>query len=156
MTFHTPGTNTAPPGLLLNLPPAGNGATIDRQFGFYQLDVIAKGYVILEWQNELVLPPKPVPSVEVEFKKHERKWKRDTRYTSSLTERFLHPSYARIIGLGWPAVSLILRSLEREPNDWFYALRAITGADPVSATDIGYMAKMTKAWLNWGQQRGLL
>ena len=91
-----------------------------------------------------------------EFRKHEKKWKRDTQYTSSLSEKYLHPSYARIISLGWPAVPMILASLQREPDDWFYALRAITGVDPVRATHAGIMPKMSETWLNWGRQRGLI
>ena len=90
-----------------------------------------------------------------EFKKHEKKWKRDTQYSSSLTDKYLHSSYARIIGMGKPAVPLILRSLKQQPNDWFYALRAITGANPVRSADAGDMQKMSHAWLAWGRERGL-
>jgi hypothetical protein len=93
--------------------------------------------------------------VTSEFKKHERKWKRETRFTSSPSEKYLHPSYARIIGLGWPAVALILKSLRRQRDDWFYALRAITGSNPVTSTMSGNMVAMTAAWLKWGGQRGI-
>jgi hypothetical protein len=92
----------------------------------------------------------------VEFEKHRRKWRRDTQHLSSPSERYLHPSYARIIGLGWPAASLILRSLRDDADDWFYALRAITGENPVSASMAGDMTKMSKAWLEWGEQQGLI
>jgi hypothetical protein len=91
-----------------------------------------------------------------QFSKHEAKWKKDTQYSSSLSEKFLHDSYARIIGMGWPAVHLVLRSLEGEPDDWFYALRAMTGADPVKASDVGQIDKMANAWLAWGKKRRLI
>jgi hypothetical protein len=90
-----------------------------------------------------------------EFKKHERKWKRETRHLSDPAEKYLHPSYARVIGLGWPAVRLILRSLKREPADWFYALRAITGANPVTTAMAGDVRQMSQAWINWGERRGI-
>jgi hypothetical protein len=69
--------------------------------------------------------------IALEFHKHERKWRRETIHVSSPYDKYLHPSYARIIGLGWPAAKLILESLQRRPADWFYALRAITGENPV-------------------------
>ena len=34
--------------------------------------------------------------------------------------------YQRIIGMGLPVVPLILEELEREPDQWFWALEAIT------------------------------
>lgn len=91
-----------------------------------------------------------------EFEKQEKKWKNETRHISSPTEKYLHPSYARIIGLGQSAVPLILHSLEREADDWFYALRAITGENPVTATMAGDVRRMADAWIVWGRQKGLL
>jgi hypothetical protein len=109
-------------------------------------------------KEEIVLIPPRVDSVWVvsQFKKHELKWKRDTQYVSSLSDKFLHDSYARIIGMGWPAVHLVLRSLAQDPDDWFYALRAMTGVDPVKASDVGNITNMTRAWLNWGKKRKLI
>ncbi len=113
------------------------------------------GRLFLEPQQHIAGASGRALLVPAEFKKHEKKWKRDTRYTSSLMDKYLHQSYARIIGMGQPAVSLILRSLEQQPDDWFYALRAITSANPVHSTHAGDMQKMTRAWLNWGRRRGL-
>lgn len=90
-----------------------------------------------------------------EFEKHARKWSRDTQFTSSLTDKYLHASYARIIGMGRPAAPLILERLKSDPDDWFYALRAITGANPVKIADAGSMKKMSQSWLDWGRERGL-
>jgi hypothetical protein len=77
-----------------------------------------------------------------------------TRHLSSPTDRYLHPSYARIIGLGLAAVPLILEAMKRDPDDWFYALRAITGVNPVTAAMAGNMKKMTEAWIRWGENNG--
>jgi hypothetical protein len=94
--------------------------------------------------------------VEEEFSKHEKKWKRETQFFSSPADIYLHPSYARIIGMGMPAVSLILRGMRDENADWFYALRAITGANPVTAEMAGDIVKMSDAWMRWGERQGLL
>ena len=74
---------------------------------------------------------------------------------SSGTEMLLHPAYQRIIGLGKDAVKLIVAELRREPDHWFWALKAITGEDPVVAADHGKIDRMTAAWLKWAAQRGL-
>jgi hypothetical protein len=115
------------------------------------------GHIYIDAVDQVATKQVALPDlVEAEFGQHEAKWKDDTQYISSLTEKYLHPSYARIIGLGWPAASLILQSLGREPDDWFYALRAITGADPVPSDAAGDMPRMTAAWLDWGKRQGLL
>lgn len=66
----------------------------------------------------------------------------------------MHPAYQRIIGMGDAAVPLILQELERSPDHWFWALNAITGADPVPESRRGVMSEMVKAWLEWGVQHG--
>lgn len=113
------------------------------------------GHVFVESRQYIADESRIKYPVSDEFKKYEKEWKRDTQYSSSLTDKYLHPSYARIIGIGQPAVPLILRSLKQQPNDWFYALRAITGANPVRSADAGDMQKMSQAWLAWGRERGL-
>jgi hypothetical protein len=82
-------------------------------------------------------------------------WRQDVRVTSSLTEMILHPAYQRIIGMGIAAVPFILHELERKPDHWFWALTAITGADPVQPEDRGKLRKMAEAWLRWGREQGL-
>lgn len=82
-------------------------------------------------------------------------WRNDVRLTSSLTDMILHPAYQRIIGMGVAAIPFLLRELERKPDHWFWALTAITGADPVSAEDRGKLRKMADAWLRWGKEQGL-
>lgn len=83
-------------------------------------------------------------------------WRQDVRFTSSLTEMILHPMYQRIIGMGLAAVPFLLRELEQKPDHWFWALTAITGADPVPAEDRGKLRKMAEAWLRWGKEQGLI
>lgn len=111
-------------------------------------------------QQEITITPRRASTrqaaLAAEFKKHEQIWKEETQFFSSPAQIYLHPSYARIIGMGRPAVQLILQSLVREPADWFYALRAITGANPVTQPMAGDMNKMTEAWLKWGAKRDLV
>ena len=57
---------------------------------------------------------------------------------------------------GATAVPFILEELKTEPDDWFWALSAITGENPVQETDAGNMHAMTKAWLQWGREKGLV
>jgi len=58
-----------------------------------------------------------------------------------------HPAYQEIISLGEAVVPLLLREVAREPDHWFSALKAITGANPVSPSDRGHIDKMAAAWL---------
>ncbi len=85
---------------------------------------------------------------------HAKKWKEDTVHISSLSDKYLHQSYARIIGLGPPVVPFILRTISDEPGDWFYALRALTGYDPVTPDMAGDLLAMTRAWLRWANAKG--
>ena len=69
----------------------------------------------------------------------------------------MHPAYQKIIGMGEPAVALILSDLaENGPDDWFWALTAITDENPISAGVAGDTNAMTEAWLQWGRERGYL
>jgi hypothetical protein len=90
------------------------------------------------------------------FERLAKEWLEETMFISSPAEKYLHPSYARIIGMGMEAVPLILHQLEKRTGDWFYALRAITGENPVTSDIAGNMPKMRDMWLAWGRGRKLL
>ena len=79
------------------------------------------------------------------------KWRAERGPQSSITRLSMHPA-KQIIGMGDAA--LILRELESNPDHWFWALNAITGADPVPESSRGIMREMVKAWLDWGTQHG--
>ena len=85
-----------------------------------------------------------------------RQWKEATIFTSSGTEMALHPAYQQIIGMGRDAIPLILEELQREEDHWFWALKSITGEDPVAPGDRGNLPKVTEAWLRWAQTNGWL
>jgi hypothetical protein len=90
------------------------------------------------------------------FRDLTNEWKAETEFLSSPDDIAMHPAYQQIIGLGSATVPLILHELEREPGHWFWALRAITGEDPVPARDRGRVNAMAAAWLEWGRERGLI
>lgn len=83
-------------------------------------------------------------------------WQRETALSSSTTQRAMHPAYQGIIGLGPRVIPLVLEELKRGPCDLFWALKAITGADPVSPEDRGRLDKMAGAWLAWGREKGVV
>jgi hypothetical protein len=92
--------------------------------------------------------------IRATFEKLVTEWNRATKHLSSVTDMVTHPSYQRIIGMGWQAVPMLLKQLESEPDHWFWALKAITGDDPVPLEDRGNIKAMSEAWLAWGQQQG--
>jgi hypothetical protein len=81
-------------------------------------------------------------------------WKRDRAPHSSSARLTDHPAYKAIIDLGPNVVPLLLQELEREPDHWFRALHALTGADPVPEESRGKLREMAAAWLTWGREHG--
>ena len=97
-------------------------------------------------------------SLEQLFHEHAERWKDETGHLSSITKRFAHPSYLRIIALvrystGNALERLLLQELSREPDHWFDALTAVTGENPVKPTHDFDAA--VAAWLEWGRKKGI-
>jgi hypothetical protein len=88
------------------------------------------------------------------FQQLATKWERETRHVSSITRTAMHPAYQSIIGMGEPAVPLILRELSEHGGHWFWALRAITRHDPTP--EGGNFEEAVRAWLNWGRSQGYI
>lgn len=90
------------------------------------------------------------------FKELAAEWRADTRFESSPERSATHPSYQQIIGMGPKVVPLLLDELRQNkdnPEDWFGALAAITGANPVPPEDRGNFPKMSRHWLRWGSKQ---
>jgi len=83
-------------------------------------------------------------------------WRDETMDLSSLTDKVLHPAYLRVIGMGSPAVPMVLKELRDAGGWWYPALTAMTEADPVPDSDRGNTDKMTAHWLDWGGREGLI
>lgn len=99
----------------------------------------------------LMAPPGRLAST---FRSLADQWRAETQFLSSTTEIAMHSAYQRIIGLGPQVIPLILGQLAKEPGHWFWALKALTGADPVAPADRGHLPAMTAAWLQWGRENG--
>ncbi|SKB13023.1 hypothetical protein PL11201_460032 [Planktothrix sp. PCC 11201] len=92
--------------------------------------------------------------LEAKFNTLAEEWRAETRMLSLVTQKSMHSAYQRIIGMGQPVVPLILRDLEQKPDHWFWALRAITGDNPVKSEQCGRMKLMAQAWIQWGKEHG--
>ncbi len=116
---------------------------------------------VLSWKklSEILGTDRNIPcgqELERHFNDLAEKWKSETMHHSVMSNIVLHRSYQEIIGLGRDALPLILKKLSIEPNHWFWALRAISGEDPVATGDIGKFDAMRNAWLKWGRNRNLI
>jgi len=79
-------------------------------------------------------------------------WRNETRNISNVSQVIDHYAYRRIIEMGPAVVPLVLKELERAPDFWFYALRRLTGANPVRREHAGNVKKMRDAWLTWAKR----
>lgn len=68
----------------------------------------------------------------------------------------MHPAYQEIVGMGAEALPLILHDLQENSGQWYWALKAISGEDPVRPRDRGNVRSMKAAWLDWGMAKGFL
>jgi hypothetical protein len=93
-------------------------------------------------------------AVQKRFDRLADQWRKETAFDSSLTDMSMHPAYQQIIGMGRAAIPLILRDLSKEPDHWFWALKAITGDDPVPSDHYGNITQMALDWLQWGARNG--
>ena len=97
-----------------------------------------------------------IDSLPKKFKRLLAEWREQSAPLSSITAMAMLPSYQEIIGMGKPAVPLILNELKRKPSHLFWALRAISGIDPVPPKDRGNINQMRKAWIKWGRQNKII
>jgi hypothetical protein len=118
----------------------------------------------LELDEKVIFPPGKV-KVRVEsestslaignrFRDLVRQWREATLLMSSITEMATHPAYQQIIGMGHSALPLIFDEMQREPDQWFWALKAITGDDPIRVADRGNLPRMAETWLHWAKDHG--
>lgn len=101
-------------------------------------------------------PTCTAPTAEQKFASLVAQWKLDTAFVSSDSDVVMHPAYQDIIGMGKRAIPLILRELQKSGGNWFWALRHISGENPIDPRDIGKSRKMAEAWIRWGQDRHYL
>lgn len=103
-------------------------------------------------EAEAIVWPDPLKQ---RFQHLAKTWRDECAHLSSVREMVLHPSYQQIVGMGWNALPFILAELERNPEHWFWALRAITGEEPVPPEHRGNVARMAREWLHWAKRKGI-
>jgi hypothetical protein len=79
-------------------------------------------------------------------------WSKDTKFVSATGELFSNKYYQKIIDMGPNATPWIIREMKKKPGHWFYALRKITGANPVVDAHAGNVKAMTQDWLVWAKR----
>ena len=106
--------------------------------------------------TQVALPTQPPVEEWLKFRALVRSWREERGSTSSITEMSLCPSYQSIIGMGKIAIEFLLAEIAEQrsdPDQWFWALRAITGENPVPEEEQGDYARMGERWLEWGAQQ---
>lgn len=105
---------------------------------------------------QIALATQPPVEDWLKFQGLVTKWHEERGATSSITEMALCPSYQTIIGMGPAVIPFILAQLESEgdePDHWFWALRALTGENPVGDEDRGNSLRMAQSWLQWAKSK---
>lgn len=80
------------------------------------------------------------------------KWKSETQYFSSSSSIFENSAYKEIINLGGKTIPWIIRELKKTDDHWFYALKKITGKNPVNPKNFGIISRMKEDWIQWAQK----
>jgi hypothetical protein len=102
-------------------------------------------------QTPIVAPDEDVAET---FRTLAARWRSETGHLSIIQHKVMNRSYLEIIGLGRPALPLLLRELRDRPAFWFLALSSIARENPVrhGAT----FDEAVKDWLAWGRARDLI
>ena len=112
-------------------------------------------FVIWAQVAQVALATDPPTSEWIEFQRLVGEWRAQRGVMSSITESVLCPAYQSIIGMGRVAIPFLVAQLESEgadPDQWFWALTAITGANPVRDADRGNYERMAQSWREWAGQ----
>ena len=101
---------------------------------------------------------KPTPQDEKRFRRLADECRRQTFFSSSITDNLYHPAYLTIIAMGEKGLSLILQELEARGGQWATALRYIVDREvyPDKPDDIGKPKELKEAWLEWGRRNNYL
>ncbi len=105
------------------------------------IDLVSQTFIPLSMETEFP---------EIKFNNLKTEWEEDTAFLSSISEISMHPAYQQIIGMGKTALPLILNELINKTGHWFWALKSITGEDPITLDQRGNINKMTNTWILWG------
>lgn len=90
-----------------------------------------------------------------EFLELKEKWKKETIFESSADKIFSNSNYVRIIDFGSDALPWIIKDLKRNGGFWFFALKKITGINPIKNENVGKYEGMKKDWIEWSEKHYL-
>jgi hypothetical protein len=94
---------------------------------------------------------------EATFQSLYKRWMEEAGFSSSSTDIVLNSAYQRIIGMGQSALPLIFAQLRKEgpkPDQWFWALEAITRENPVPREFWTNRRLVAGYWLDWADAHG--
>jgi hypothetical protein len=94
--------------------------------------------------------------VRERFRQLAAQWKEQSRHMSNAAQMAMLKPYQQIIGMGEAAVPLLLEELQRDPDQWFWALEAITQENPVPPQVAGKVRPMAEEWVAWGKRQGYM
>jgi len=104
----------------------------------------------------VTIPSLKSETLEKRFARLAEAWRAECLLTSSIQEMAMQPAYQQIIGMGPDVVPLLLKELRERPDHWFWALRAITGENPVKPDHRGKVDRMAADWIEWGNSHALI
>ena len=130
---------------LANFASSSAGMTIRR----------SRNYPVRQFLAEYITTRNYSVGRQAEFDSLVTQWKRDTAKLSMVQKKAVHPAYQKIIGMGESALPFIFKELNRERDDWLWALTAITGRDNVAKPESKFDEAIDQ-WLNWGITNGYL
>jgi|ERR1051325_4792920 hypothetical protein len=105
-------------------------------------------------QNPAIVNGDACADLEASFNTLAAKWKAARGHSSSINAWVKLPAYRKIVELGAAVIPLLLRELEKDPDHWFWALKELTGENPVTAECRGNVPAMAKCWIEWGKKKG--
>lgn len=83
-------------------------------------------------------------------------WERETGGLSFMADRVTHRAYKTLLSMRMHAVPHLLVRMRQRGGLWFWLLSNVTGVRLQPIGDGGNVAAMTRAWLKWGVERGLI
>lgn len=138
------GPRPTAPAITIGSGSSGAAAT-EAVFRAYGREGTAD-FVVLETPNRA--------GIEDLFHQLAGEWQEERGPMSGVSEVAMLPSYQRIIGLGPAVIPLLLKELQERPDHWFWALNALTRADPIPEESYGRLNEMAQAWIQWGEREG--
>jgi hypothetical protein len=122
--------------------------------GSWLSKLVAKSVPQPKRRHYLVVAETQGISIATEFASLVKQWNEETFALSSLTKKYNHPAYVRIMAMGKEGISMVLKELQQSGGRWFYALKFMAGENISEGIDNFEDAKA--AWLEWGYKNNYL